>query len=353
MSVALLLSILMAIYWLVWASDFYISSAHLQVSRTDTQMQGTDFASLISGNGGGSRTDQLTLRDHLLSIQMLDKLDEQLHLREHYSDNQQDVISRMWDQNVPIEWFHRYFQKHVSVELDEFSGLLIISAEAYKPVVAQAIVQLMVKEGELFMNATAHQLAQTQVDFLQQQLTLMAERSLQARQALLQYQNKKNLASPQATAESIQGIVSKLDAQMSELNVQRSALLAYLVPSHPSVTLLEQQIAATRSQLAEQKSRMASSNSSSLNLAVEEYQRLQAQAVFAEDIYKAALVTLEKGKLEALRTIKKLSLVREANLPEYPLQPKRIYNTVLSVVLLWMLVGVFHLIRAIIKDHQE
>ncbi len=352
-TVSLVLSVLMAAYWLFWASDRFVSSAQLQVNRTDLQMQSTDITSLFSGANGVNRSDQLTLRAYLLSTQMLQKIDASLDLRAHYSDPKQDWVSRMWDRNTPLEWFHRHFMNRFSVELDEYSGLLTVTAEAYKPEVAQRIVQMVVSDGEVFMNANAHSLAQTQVDFLQQQVGLMSDRHMQARQALLAYQNSKRMASPQATAENILAIIAKLESQLSELNVQRHALLAYLVPSHPSVSLIEQQIAATQGQLQMQKNRMAAPNAATLNLALEEYQRLQTEAAFAEEIYKAALATLEKGKLEALRTIKKLSLVQEALLPQSPMLPRRIYNTVLSVVLIWMLAGVTYLMMAIVKDHQE
>jgi capsular polysaccharide transport system permease protein len=350
---ACILTFVATVYWLMLASDRYVSTAHLQVNRTDMANPTPDFLGALMGGGGSNRADQLTLRDFLLSAAMMQKLDAKLDLRSHFSNEEKDVISRLWSPNVASEWFHRYLSGRISVDFDEYSGLLMINAEAFSPDIAQSIVSMMVAEGEVFMNRSAHDLAQTQVDFLQQQLQLIESRALQSRQALLIYQNRKNMASPQATAENIQTIVAKLEAQLSELNVQRTALLAYLVPSHPSVTLVSQQITATESQLASQKARMTSKQGQPLNAAVEEYQRLQMQSGFADEIYKSALATYEKGKLEVLRTIKKISLVRPPLLPEYPMQPKRIYNSFLSMVLIWISTGVLYLMAAIVKDHRE
>ena len=63
---ALLLSLLAAVYWLLIASDRYVSVAHVIIQRTDMSGgQTVDFSGLL-GNVGGVASDQLLLRDHLL-----------------------------------------------------------------------------------------------------------------------------------------------------------------------------------------------------------------------------------------------------------------------------------------------
>jgi capsular polysaccharide transport system permease protein len=71
---ALIASVAAAVYWLAIASDRYVSEAHVIIQRTDLPGgQQVDFSSLLGGAGGGSRTDQLLLRDYLLSVDMLAK----------------------------------------------------------------------------------------------------------------------------------------------------------------------------------------------------------------------------------------------------------------------------------------
>jgi len=49
-------------------------------------------------------------------------------------------------------------------------------------------------------------------------------------------------------------------------------------------------------------------------------------AGFAEDVYKTALVALENGRIEATRTLKKVSVLQRPTVPQYPLEPRRIYK---------------------------
>src|SRR5690606_28963046 len=141
-----------------------------------------NLCSLLGAASGTNRTDQLLLRDHLLSIDMLEKLNAKLDLRAHYSAGNWEFISRMWFKDAETEWFHRYYLSRVSVELDDYSGILVIRTQAYDPNTAYAISTMLVNEGERFMNTMSHDLAREQVAFLEKQVENMGDRTIQARQ---------------------------------------------------------------------------------------------------------------------------------------------------------------------------
>lgn len=351
--IAVIATLLAAVYWLAIASDRYVSEAHVIIQRTDLAGgQAMDFSSLLGG-ASGNRADQLLLRDYLLSVDMLKKLDAALSLRAHYSDRHRDPLARMWFRDAPIESFRRHYLSRVSVEFDDYSGVLIIDAQGYDPKTAHAITTMLVQEGERFMNGMAHSLAQDQVTFLEKQLAQMNGRAMQARQALLSYQNQKGLVSPQATVENIASIVARLEALRTELQTQRSTNQAYLVPNHPGIIQLDQQIAAVEKQITQEQAKLASPNGKTLNSTVEEFQRLEMEAAFAQDIYKTALTALERGRIEATRTIKKVSVLQAPTLPEYPLEPRRFYNMLVFMLVALLLAGVAHLIAAIVRDHKD
>lgn len=352
--VAVLASLLGAAYWLVLASDRYVSEAHVIVQSTDLAGgQTMDFSSLLNGGSGGSRADQLLLRDHLLSVDMLRKLDVALNLRDHFSDWHRDPLSRMWFKDTPLEWFHRHYLSRVSIELDDYAGVLIIRTQGYDPKTAHAITAMLVREGERFLNDKDHALAQSQVAFLEEQVLKLNQGAVRARQTLLDYQDKKGLVSPQATAENLATIVARLEAQRTELETQRRMLQAYLVPSHPNIVQLDQQIAAVEKQMGQEQAKLASPGGKTLNRTVEEFRRLEMEASFAQDVYKTALVALEKGRIEATRMIKKVSVLQSPTRPEYPLEPRRFYNTLVFVLAALLMAGVVQLLVAIVRDHKD
>ncbi|NOT21804.1 MAG: hypothetical protein HOP22_03650, partial [Nitrospiraceae bacterium] len=189
---ALLLCLLAIIYWGLIASDRYVSEAHVIIQQMDmASAQPTGLSTLLGTSGGTNRGDQLLLRDHLLSVDMLEKLDAELDLRGHYSDRSHDLISRMWSPDMSREWFHRYYLSRVTVEFDEYAGVLVIRTEAFSPEKARAMTSKLMEEGERYMNMVARRLAQEQVSFLETQVGQISERVMQARQAVLAYQNER------------------------------------------------------------------------------------------------------------------------------------------------------------------
>jgi len=350
---ALAAIILAVLYWGVIASDRFVSEAHVIVDRTDSGgSQGKDIASILTG-GGDSSHDLLLLRDHLLSVDMLQKLDAKLDLRSHYSDIHRDPISRMWLKNAPLESFQHHILSRISIARDLTDGVMVIRTQAYSAEMAHAITVFLVEEGENFMNEMAHTLASEQVAFLEKQVAQLGDRVMKTRNALVSYQNAKGLISPQSTAESLVVIVSRLEGQISDLKARRQAMLGYLSANAPDVSQLTLQINALEKQLREERARMASNNGVSLNRTVEEYQRLQMEADFAKDLYHTALLSLEKGRVESTRMLRKVSILQKPSHPEYPLEPRRAYNIIVFSISALVLAGIALMLTAIIRDHKD
>lgn len=353
MAAALLFSAIAAIYWLVIASDRYVSESHVIVQRTDLGSSGSlDLSSFLTGANVGSRGDQLILRDYLRSSDMVRKLDRDLNLRAHYSSWRIDPFSRM-SSDPTIEELTRYYLSRVSIEYDDYSSVLVIKTQAFDRGMAQKINQTLVREGESFMNSIAHGLVRDQVAFLEKEVAVLGRRAMGARQAVLDYQNRNGMLSPEATARTIGAIVAQLEGQRTELQTKLTAMQAYLVDDQPAIVELQQQIDAIDEQIAAENARLASPQGNKLNSKAEEFQRLEMEAKFAQDMYKTALVALEKGRVEGTRTIKKMSIVQKPSLPENSEQPRRLYETVLYAIMALLFAGVAHLLMAIVRDHRD
>lgn len=271
----LLMSALSTGYWL-FSSDRYVSEAIVLIQNTEQiSMPTFDIATVLGGLGSISKPDQLLLREHLLSVDMLKKLDADFNLRAHYSDRRRDFASRMWFEDASIEWFHRHYLSRVTVDFDDYAGVLRIRVQAYDAATAQAITRMLVKEGERYMNEMSHALARAQVDFLSTQVASAHEQLLQASHTLLDFQNQKGLVSPKATVGSIHAIIAKLEEQRTELQTQLASLPRSLDRNHPTRKSLQQSLLAVERQIAQEHAKLASTSGVPLNSLVEEEQRLE------------------------------------------------------------------------------
>ncbi|QXR35681.1 chain-length determining protein [Alcaligenes aquatilis] len=352
--VIFILAVLTSAYWLFFASDRYVSEANVIIRKTDSVgAPSFDLGMLVSGVASADRANQLLLRDYLLSVDMLKKLDESLDLRAHYSSSEHDLISRLWFQDESMEWFHQYYLSRVSVEFDEFSGVLRIQVQAYEPAMAQAITQQLVQEGERYMNVLGHEMAQVQVNFLVTQVDQAQERFQKASQELLNYQNKAGLLSPQATAESINAIIATLEGQRAQLQTQLASLPKTLDRDHPNIQMLKQSLKAVDAQIKAEKLKLATPSGGTLNKYVEEFYRLEMNVQFTQELYKSSLTALEKGRIDATRMLEKVSVLQSATLPEYPMEPRRLYNTLVTLLLALILAGILKLLKSIVLDHVD
>lgn len=340
------------ISYFIFSSDRYVSEAIIIIQNTDQiTTQTFDVTTLLSGVEGPNKTDQLILSEYLLSIDMLKKLDKSLDLRAHYSNNRWDFVSRMWLGKYYQEWFYRYYLSRVAVKYDDISGVLRIEVQAYDPKTANNIARLLVQEGEIFMNEMSHAVARVQVEFLEKQVAEAQDQVLQASKNILTFQNQKGLISPTTTVESINAIIANLEEQRIKLQTQIDSLPKNLDNNHPTKKTLKQSLRAVERQISQEQVRLASTKGKSLNSLMEQEQLLQLELKFKQDIYKTSLIALEKGKMDAARTIKQVSVVQQPNIPEYAWQPRRIYWIVTILFITILSIGILNLLKSIIMDH--
>lgn len=340
-------------YWGVLASDRYVSEANVVLESPQIAMPSMDVTSLLSGSAGGSSGDMLLLRDYLLSVDMLRNIDRLVDFRKHYSGAGADIISSLGSENVPMEKLHEYYLKRVSVELDEYANVLRINVEAFTPEMAHQIAGLLLEEGEKHMNELGRRLAQEQVRFLEEQVDELSEKFNLARNDLLAYQNENGLISPAGTVESLSAVVAELDAKLANLQAQRTMLASYQSTNSPGMVKVASEIQAVRSQIDDERSRMAQQSGSALNALSAKYQTLELKVQFALDSYSGALAALQNTRIEAARKLKQVSVLQSPTLPEYPMEPHRLYN-IAAFSLLAIFIGLIaQMLLLIIRDHRD
>src|SRR5262249_6046568 len=126
-----------------------------------------------------------------------------------------------------------------------------------------------------------------------------------------------------------------------------------LSPNQPTIVMLKSSLKAIEQQIAQKRAELASPSSGTLNYVVEEFQRLQMQVGFAQDLYKTALSALATGRMDAARTLKMVSIIQAPTKPSYPVEPQRFYNIIVTLLIGSALVGVLKLLESIIRDHVD
>ncbi len=345
--------LLAAFYFLVFASDRYVSSARVIVKQSDSIHQMPAEIPLLSSNFGPNNQDALLVQDYIVSLDMLRHLDETLQIRQHYSQDTIDWLTRLSD-SASQEDFLEYYQDHIDIQVDDTSSIITVKVQGFSAEYAQKLLQEILSQSEKFINRIGHRLAQEQVEFVEGEVKRAQEHLRRAKQNVLEFQNKHVLFSPESEGKATQMVVNELEAQLARAETEMKSLLSFMHESAPQVVTLKSQIDAIKEQLQQERSKLAGvQNKQTLNELNAQFQDLKLDIEFATDLYKTSLLTLEQARLEAYRKLKYLVVIDSPSLPESAEYPETWYNLVTILVGLLVLYGIVVILVATIKEHKD
>ncbi|MBF9001200.1 lipopolysaccharide biosynthesis protein [Vibrio sp. NFV-1] len=346
-------TIIFSLYQLIIASDRYQSEAKVIVQQPDTTTTLDTSMALLSGLGVGSAsgTDPEILKTYIYSTDMLEFLDEKIHLRDHYTNQSIDIFSRLIKDDK--ESFLTYYQKHISVDIDSNSGILSIYAQGFSSIFSNLLVKTIVKRSEWYINSIGHQLAEAQLDFVKQEQKNIEEKLKLAQSHLLKFQQKYNLLDPTVEGVALQKIAYTLEGQITAKEAELKTARHIMSDNAPKVLTLKQEISGLKMQLENERNKLATRGKEdkySVGDILAKYADLKVDNELALKAYTSSQVSLEKSRIETYRQLKYLVIVENPTLPDNNKYPEIPYNIVLFFIILAMGYGVGRIIFLTIKE---
>ncbi|TLU67685.1 lipopolysaccharide biosynthesis protein [Thalassotalea litorea] len=344
--------IAIAIYFLLWASPRYESHAQVIIRKPNTQLAGDASSPLLGNRAANSAGDTQLISAFILSRDMLNHLQSELSLFEHYTSNQRDMISRL-SGTASNDQFLSYFQRHIVVDVDEASSVVSIKSQAYSGAYAQQLNQQIIAKSEDYINSIGQSLARKRLTFIEAEHRLIEDRLRKAKTDLLRFQQKYRLFDPQQEAQAVQQIAFKLEEVLSDKKTQLLALREYMQDSSPKIRSLQREINALEKQLVSEKQRLISQKGQqdiSFGEVLARYSAFQIKVDLAMQAYTSSLVSLERSRIEAYRQLQYMVVVESPTLPEDNSYPDKFYNLSLAAVVLIMLFGIGKILIATIRE---
>ena len=344
-----------ALYLGLFAADRYVSESTLAVRRAGSEGVAVPGAAMmLAGLTPSSNEDTLYVQHYIHSLGLLQKLNAELNVQEHFATTRRDLLHRFW-RGRSQEDFLKYYRDRVQVNFDDVSSLLTVRVEGLDPEFAQRLNQRILEESERFVNEYSQRIAREQLAFAESELKTAAQHVQQAKDQVLGFQTRNRLLDPTFQAQASGALSAELLATKARLEGELNALLAYMNEDAPQVRALRSRIAATARQADAERERgtRPTQQGERLNSLAIEFQGLQMQAEFALDAYKIALAAVENARIEATRKLKSLVVIEPPSKPETPEYPRRVYllATVLAATLL--IYAIVRLVLATIREHQD
>lgn len=344
---------LLIIYLAIFSQPRFMSESKVAIKRSDDLASNSvNFGLLLGAINPSSVEDALYLKEYINSPDMLAVLDKQLNFREAFSQSGLDFLHHL-SPDETAEKFLRYYRERISVTYDDKAGLLAIRTQGFTPEFALNFNKAVLKESERFINELSHRIARDQLTFAEKEMEKSRSRLNNSKSELLAYQNSNNVLDPEAQALAASSLVNTLMGQKIQMEAELRTLLTYLRDDAAQVVSVRNAIASMQAQIDNEKGKITAPQGDKLNRMAVEFEEIRSRVTFDNELYKLALTSIEKTRVEAARKLKVLSVISSPQQPQESTFPHIPYLIACWLLVCCLMFGTLKLLLAVIEDHRD
>ena len=338
-------------YELRIVTDRYHSDSVISITQDTGSAPSLDL-SIIGLPAVADDKDALTLVTFINSLDMLQYLDTNLQLRQHYSDPKIDWWSRL-PAEASLEDFHAYMASYIVVEYDITTRLVNIHIQSISREYAHKLLTTILDRSQIFVDHLNSRITVEQTKFFEDQLKRSETRVHDAKSKMLAFQKEHGMLTTDTEAQMINTMIAQLTGlqitKQGELEVRRQELN----DNSPAIQVLKAEIETLTKQIAAEKDKLSiRSDGSAVSELAARFAEIQFNLEFVTTIYKSNLSQLEQARVEAIQRLKYLVIVTTPSIADASMFPNRSYNIGPAALLLIAVFFVLSLLAAIIREHS-
>lgn len=342
------------VYYAFIASDVYISESRFVVKNPD-KPQSSSLSTLLSSSGAGVSApgdEVASVEEYVISRDALRELNKGNFIADVYSRPGVDWIGRFPGPlgNASFEKLYKYYQKKVSVD-HEASAIATMKVRAYTAQDAFRINEKLLELGERLVNKLNSRARSDLIRYAEAELKNSQNIAQSAAVALSEYRNQQGVVDPDRQSTVQLQLVSKLQDELIASKSQLAQLRSF-TPENPQIPVLQTRINGLTREIDSETSKMAGGARSLAGVQVR-YQRLVLESQLADKQLAGALASLEDARNEARRKQVYLERIVQPNIPDEPLEPRRMRG-ILSVLALGVVAWVvLSMMLAGVREHRD
>lgn len=332
-AVCVVLPILIAtFYYGFFASSQYVAEFRFSVQDTTPGMS-TMPSSLTAVLGGGATSvanDNYLVTDYLLSRSAVEELEKRVDVIHKYAKPSIDWWSR-YDASKPIEKFVPYWQSMVTANFDQVTGIAIATVRAFSPEDALLIANSMVTLSEELVNKLSNRSQNDAVRFAEREVVRAQDRLKEDRAKMAEFRNRSGVIDPTTSVQASNSALVQLQrSNLAQLETQLATYLRQnLQESAPVVVTLKNQIKSVKEQLAATEADVGKGvNGTALSKVVGEYEQLNLQIQFAQQMVTSTMQALDQARANAASQHLYITPYVRPSLPQSSVYPNRFMSIV-------------------------
>lgn len=345
--------LLMALYLSGFAADRYVAESKIFVTHVAPAETGeASIGNMLTSGYARASEDLPYLKEYILSLDMLLKLDQGLDLHRAFGATGRDFWYRL-PKDATQEAFLAYYRSRVEVLIDSNASILTVITEGFTPEGARDLNQMILAECDKFINRLSQEMANEHLVFAKDAVEHSRTELKSARIALLNLQNRYGTLDPVAQADAASRVIAELEAKGVQLQAELRQARTYLSEDTPQVITTKSNIEALEAQIVLERSKLAGTSDEKMSKVMVQYLDAKAQVDFSADMYRLSLTALEGARAEAIRKLKSIAVIVRPQPPEEPGRPRKLMILGTLLLVLMLLYGLVKLVWAVVEDHRE
>ena len=337
LAIVVLPTLLASGYFMLIASDRYVSEARFAVrsgdrSALDVLAGGTDLGRLAQAQ------DTLVVTEYIKSRALVEEIQKSVDLRQLFRRADADFLSRVSD-SASIEDLVSYWRWRVSTAVEMPSGIITLHVVAFSPEDAQMLAEAVVARSELLVNQMSERAHRDELRQAEAEFARAEQKLKEVYAAMRDLRNREGVIDPTMTAEALTELLTELRKARLQLEGDLIVARASMSEDSPVIRQLKAKIAAIDEQIEKITAQLtaAGEDAEALSDTIGAFEEMELRRQVAQDQYAAAALALENARITAERQRIYLSTFVQPDLAEEAQYPLRLWYS-LATALVFLLV---------------
>ena len=352
-------AVILGIYYFFLAAPLYISEASFSIRGRDAPSAGASLMASIGGamGGGGASagpttTDSAELQTYVESYAMANKLDQEYHLRDIYSQSRLDFLNWL-PKSASRDRYLEFYRRMVKISVDHDTDLMNVKVKAFDPKTAQVLASAILRHSADYLNELSATIRHDTLRTSELELQDAENKVRQARLTMTNYRASTSTLDPVSSAGAVSAGIYGMRQEVLELKAELASLLSFNQPGSSAVAQTEARIRGLQAQIAAQEGRIANTSASdSIAERLKTYEGLQIASDYADRQLVAALSAYDSARNLANQRERFVVPAVPPNLPDEPTEPHRLAAFLEAMLVLIAIYGIVALAIAGVRDHQ-
>ncbi|WP_169712127.1 capsule biosynthesis protein [Paracoccus contaminans] len=341
--------------WYLWtrAADQYTSTVGFSVRKEEGAPSMDMFGGLF-GSASSTASDTDILYDFIRSPDVVAKADTALGIRGMFSREWPRDFVFAFDPSGTIEDLTEYWRRQVKIYYDDKSGIITVRTAAFSPADAKAIADEIFRESEHVVNGLSDQARADATRQAEHELEKARGVLTEARQAMTAFRVKTRILDPTADIGAQMSIMTSLQSQLAEAQVQLDTLRQNARAQDQRVLQAQKRITSLQSQIEAQRQKFGGESPEGANYAqlMADYERLRVDLEFAEGAHQTARAAYEASLAAAQRQTRYLAAHITPTEAQRSLEPDRPWLLGIGAALAFVLWSILTLVYYSVRDRR-